>query len=156
MYAHAQAVISSLRDELESERRAHAHTRERADAELFSLNARLARREAELEACVVHINHPLPGPPSSVSPHKTGTHSTTAKASSSSSSVPFTQDDAIKILELSAARNRTLETEIRNLLGQVCISFHQCSQSFTTTVIFRLAFNHYKFFSPEIWLLNMY
>ena len=46
-----------MAQQLEEERRAHARTKEQAGAEIYRLRAMVARRDAELEACVTHAGH---------------------------------------------------------------------------------------------------
>lgn len=121
---YAQAVIISLRTELESERQAHEQTRERAEFDILSLNARLANREAELEAHIAYLGHKDPQVQAgSTSSHAAGSgHPETDKLPAAfrrSVSAPISQQDAINILEISAARNRSLEAEVRGLIGRV-------------------------------------
>ncbi|KAF9810458.1 hypothetical protein IEO21_06928 [Rhodonia placenta] len=132
LYAHAQTIILTLRAELESERTAHAHTRQQTESEILSLSARLARREAELEACVAqaHVHPPAEGPPikdSYSAPSGPSEHAGPARradfmgvagngldahsSSSQRSTSTLTQDDAVQILDFSASRNRALEAE---------------------------------------------
>ncbi|KAI0915262.1 hypothetical protein AcV5_005428 [Taiwanofungus camphoratus] len=121
---YAQAIIISLRTELESERQAHEQTRERAEFDILSLNARLANREAELEAHIAYLGHKDPQVQAgSTSSHAAGSgHPETDKLPAAfrrSVSAPISQRDAINILEISAARNRSLEAEVRGLIGRL-------------------------------------
>ncbi|KJA17043.1 hypothetical protein HYPSUDRAFT_1045049 [Hypholoma sublateritium FD-334 SS-4] len=53
LLAYATAMVDALRRERDAERRAHAQTQEQAEARILALEAKLSRREAELEAYVV-------------------------------------------------------------------------------------------------------
>lgn len=53
-------MIRLLRDTLTTERRAHAATRSAARARIAILEAQLARRDVELEYCVMDAGHPFP------------------------------------------------------------------------------------------------
>ncbi|KZT07368.1 uncharacterized protein LAESUDRAFT_812045 [Laetiporus sulphureus 93-53] len=117
---YAKAIVASLRSELESERRAHAQTREHAEAEVLSLTARLARREAELEARDAH----LPSPPEPLEDElllhgetRSPGRPTTSDRERASSHKPlrYTQEQAVQILEISASRNRELEAEVKGI-----------------------------------------
>ncbi|KAJ7079538.1 hypothetical protein C8R44DRAFT_91367 [Mycena epipterygia] len=59
-WAYASGMILSLRSSLTCERHAHAETRRSARARISRLEAQLARREAELEACVMHVGQAFP------------------------------------------------------------------------------------------------
>lgn len=154
LYAHAQTIILTLRAELESERTAHAHTRQQTESEILSLSARLARREAELEACVAqaHVHPPAEGPPikdSYSAPSGPSEHAGPARradfmgvagngldahsSSSQRSTSTLTQDDAVQILDFSASRNRALEAEVRVLLERVSVSLQAMFSKFAVS-----------------------
>ncbi|RPD58842.1 hypothetical protein L226DRAFT_265401 [Lentinus tigrinus ALCF2SS1-7] len=77
------ALLEAMTRQLEEERRAHARTKEQSDAEIFRLRAMVARRDAELEACVTHAGHrvllsssyPVDVPPESSRPCPACVHS---------------------------------------------------------------------------------
>ncbi|KAH9941488.1 hypothetical protein B0H21DRAFT_752566 [Amylocystis lapponica] len=125
LWTHATAVVTSLRTELEAEREAHACTREHAESEILALTAALARREAELEACVVHADHMAPAPkPEDVALPRRPPQAEAAPRRDELVGPrlqPFTRQEAIKILEISAARNRALEIEVKSLIDRVSI-----------------------------------
>jgi len=54
--SYATAMISSLRAERDLERKAHEQTRQQADYRIIQLEAQLARRDAELAACIAHAD----------------------------------------------------------------------------------------------------
>ncbi|OBZ65253.1 hypothetical protein A0H81_14754 [Grifola frondosa] len=120
------ALISSLREELDAERRAHKRTRDETAAQILELNAKLARRDAELEAYVVH-----PGPllvtaqsadiraikmnhqhPSAISRKKHDVQPTQPPPPPLAG-VAFTAEEATRILGFTAARNKVLELEVQ-------------------------------------------
>ncbi|KZT66103.1 hypothetical protein DAEQUDRAFT_730596 [Daedalea quercina L-15889] len=119
---YAKAIITSLREDLELERNAHAQTRVHAEAEILSLNARLAQREAELEARILQTSGlQLPLHAAEEAPLATGQRQRSGHPSADKppSALPqLTREDAIHILELTAARNRELEVEVHHLLEQ--------------------------------------
>ncbi|OBZ65246.1 hypothetical protein A0H81_14739 [Grifola frondosa] len=120
------ALTSSLREELDAERRAHKRTREETAAQILELNAKLARRDAELEAYVAH-----PGPllltaqsadvraikmnhqhASAISRKKHDVQPTQLPPPPLAD-VAFTAEDATRILGFTAARNKVLELEVQ-------------------------------------------
>ncbi|KAH9953643.1 hypothetical protein BC827DRAFT_113195 [Russula dissimulans] len=91
--AYSAALITTLREECERERRAHSASLRR----VTELEAQLARREAELEerydvTPVSPVDSPLP---------------------------PLSRDGAIRVLQQSAARNKALTHEIAVLVQKV-------------------------------------
>ncbi|KAH9931795.1 uncharacterized protein B0H18DRAFT_988069, partial [Fomitopsis serialis] len=115
-HPYAKAIITSLREELEQERTAHADTRARAEAEILSLNARLAQRDAELEARILQGSaSQLPLRASKQSPPAPEQHRSSHR-DWENAPLSFSQEEAIQIMELTAARNRELEAEVHHLL----------------------------------------
>ncbi|KAL6297924.1 hypothetical protein BKA93DRAFT_754537 [Sparassis latifolia] len=110
---YASAVVASLQLELDAERRAHVQTRDQAESDLISLNAQLARREAELETCIVHPCHdqPTAGPSSLRLTTQMSTEDKLPPAVAM-----FTREEAIKVLEITAAKNHALEIEVKELV----------------------------------------
>ncbi|KAI0351907.1 hypothetical protein OH77DRAFT_1523798 [Trametes cingulata] len=51
------AIVALLQKQLADEKRAHVRTKEEADAQILRLEAKIARRDAELEACAMHSGH---------------------------------------------------------------------------------------------------
>lgn len=98
-------MIETLRRERDLERKAHARTRDLAQARIVSLAAQLSRREAELEsfisgtahtASTVQLKHP--------------------RQAELLIDEPFTTEQVISAL---CARNKALEVEIRGLFKRV-------------------------------------
>ncbi|KAI0072055.1 hypothetical protein K474DRAFT_1678957 [Panus rudis PR-1116 ss-1] len=123
--AYARMALSFLQSELEQERQNHARDKEYAEMELLQLQAKLARREAELEACIYHTGHamlPLPelrqseGSRSAVTPsprNRAGrTREPSPRAIPASS---ISRTDAERIFGLANVKNRTLEREVKSL-----------------------------------------
>lgn len=90
------------RDEIESEREAHRKTRLSAQLRMLELEARLARRNAELEACVVH-DHILGGD----------------LGDSDTVHAPMSNSEAVQILQVAEARNISLERDVHQLMNRV-------------------------------------
>ncbi|KAJ7594597.1 hypothetical protein C8J56DRAFT_443009 [Mycena floridula] len=95
----AASVLNSMRHERDMERTAHEETRTNALAEIAALNARLARRDAELEACVQHKDCSSPV--------------------STSKAEPMSQEEELRVKDIQRARNRELEVEVTSLHNQV-------------------------------------
>lgn len=108
----SRAIIESSRKELELERASHRQTRMSARLRIMELEARVARRDAELEACVVHD-------------HILGSTSEDAHRELT----PLTQSGAIQALEATAARNRSLEREVQGLMSRVSASSYMIQLS---------------------------
>ncbi|KIP02830.1 hypothetical protein PHLGIDRAFT_276238 [Phlebiopsis gigantea 11061_1 CR5-6] len=111
----AKAITLWLRAELEKERMSHARTHEQAEREILALRAQLAQRDAELEACVVHrdhaalVNAAVPCNQDSL-PHEVPTDDKSHRPISA-----LTPEDAVEILGLRVAKNRELDSEIKQL-----------------------------------------
>lgn len=103
-------MIEALCRERDSEHKAHAQTRDLAEARLASLAAQLSRREAELESFI------------------SGTHSVSAihpehpRLAKKLNDEPLTSEQVISALDATLTRNKTLEVEIRGLFKRVRIS----------------------------------
>ena len=103
-------MIETLCRERDVEHKAHAQTRDLAEARLVSLAAQLSRREAELESFVsgthtvstIHLEHPR----------------LTKKLIDES----LTSEQVSSALDATLTRNKTLEVEIRGLFKRVRIS----------------------------------
>ena len=127
---YSTAVIASLRAERDLERSAHEHTRQQAEHRIIELEARLARRDAELEACVTNTNDFL----SQRTNHDYITHRLQdgeAGKQSQSDNRHLLREDAIQVMEMTSAKNKVLELEIRSLFKKVrsrLLSVHLDSQ----------------------------
>ncbi|KAF7352686.1 hypothetical protein MVEN_01234500 [Mycena venus] len=60
LWAYTSGMIKFLRSSLVSERRAHTETRNAARARIAVLEAQLARRDSELEECIMHAGKTFP------------------------------------------------------------------------------------------------
>ena len=99
-------MIETLCRERDLEHKAHAQTRDLAEARLVSLAAQLSRREAELESFI------------------SGTHtvSTIPRLAKKLIDEPLTSEQVISALDATVTRNKTLEIEIKGLFKRVRIS----------------------------------
>ena len=103
-------MIETLCRERDLEHKAHAQTRDLAQARLASLAAQLSRREAELESFIsgthtvstIHLEHP--------------------RVDKKLFDEPLTSEQVISALDATLTRNKTLEIEIRGLFKRVRIS----------------------------------
>lgn len=105
LHVYASAMIASLRMERDMERKTHQQTVQHAEARVLFLEAKLARREAELELCVLHTcdcSRTPEWPPSNLR-----------------SNDSITENEAIEVLKSASANNKTLELEVRSLAEQV-------------------------------------
>lgn len=142
--AYAGALINRLRRERDDERVAHVLTREALQSRIDALEAQLARREAELEYCATRTTH-IPilssrrndANVASISPDgNIDLKGATRTGSSPKTAAPYepksdgtgltqtqalTNEEIIKILNMTAARNRTLEVEIKTLSKRVSL-----------------------------------
>ncbi|KZT21131.1 hypothetical protein NEOLEDRAFT_1139747 [Neolentinus lepideus HHB14362 ss-1] len=111
VYAYASAMIAALRVERDLERKAHSQTRRDTEYRITALEAQLARRDAELEACIYHTEH------------RAKIQSTDKKYRSnktpSGGACSMTDEDIISVLEATAAKNRALELEVKQIAAQV-------------------------------------
>lgn len=119
-----------LQKQLDTERKAHSLTKQDADAQTLRLEAMIARRDAELQACAVHDAHNvlLSSAPSDVIPCRTCSpanradgHNLHRHASAPcpghASSSRDASDNAV--LARTASRNRVLEREVEMLRHSV-------------------------------------
>lgn len=129
--SYAKAIIVSLREELEQERSAHAHTRAQAEADILALSARLARREAQLEAFNLRVAESQATAETSRAAAEQQYSAQRRPEEPPSTRPAFSREEAIQILELTAARNRELEVEVRHLRQSVSLGH----PSVTSTLI---------------------
>ncbi|TFK73267.1 hypothetical protein BDN72DRAFT_214319 [Pluteus cervinus] len=122
LLAYAASIIENLRSERDRERRSHQLTRESAEQRIRKLEAQLARREAELEGCLLaaHDHQLLQGGDERDVGGLGARGGGGAQASSSSLRPPrdasrLDQPDPAQVLEVVGRRNRVLEDEIRHL-----------------------------------------
>lgn len=108
---YAGAIIDALRHERDVAKSAHAQSREMFEGRIHTLEAQLARRDAELEAQAgyfplttsgavwkeMHKNKQISRPPVSVA-----------------------QEEVVTMVQRIEVRNKTLEEEIKGLFQQVC------------------------------------
>lgn len=90
------------------ERKAHAQTRDLAQARLVALAAQLSRREAELESFISSTAHAV----STIQP----------RHAELSIREPLTTEQVISALDATLARNKMLEMDITGLFKRVRIS----------------------------------
>ncbi|KAI6024654.1 hypothetical protein BKA83DRAFT_214604 [Pisolithus microcarpus] len=114
LLAYASAIIARLRSELEFERREHRKTIEEANLHIEELEAQVAIRETELEACIR-----LPG--QRVFEGDTGSRLPVRKIPTKVRLCPKTLSDqeCLHVLESNSVRNRSMETEIRGILAKL-------------------------------------
>jgi hypothetical protein len=108
LWAYASGMITFLRDSLASERRAHAETRTAARARTALLEAQIARRDAELEACLFHTGQTFPRASGS-------RHAPPNIPVLSPSPPPIPTADVDNALHLTVAQNVALEEELEHL-----------------------------------------
>ncbi|KAJ6610625.1 hypothetical protein B0H10DRAFT_1811311, partial [Mycena sp. CBHHK59/15] len=110
LLAYASGMIKYLRGALATERNAHSTTRKAARARISLLEAQLARRDAELEACIVHAGQPF-------------SHATRAAPLGPDICVPPTSPVPISDMDTFpdrvAAENIVLEAEVEQLAARV-------------------------------------
>ena len=112
-------MIETLCRERDLEHKAHAQTRDLAEARLVSLAAQLSRREAELES-FLSGNHAVS---TTIHPE----HPRLAKKIDE----PLTSEQVISALDATLTRNKTLEVEIRGLFKRVRILMSTLLLNFT-------------------------
>jgi hypothetical protein len=127
--SYAGAIIERLRRERDEERVEHVLTREALQSRIDALEARLARRETELEYYNTRAAHRSPALERNPAEDIGSTSSEgildsipQVKSDPSLKGVDLndplqvmTNEDIIKMLNSTAARNRTLEVEIKTL-----------------------------------------
>ena len=103
--------MNVLRAELEQERVSHAKTHDSAEFEIACLRAQLARRDAELQACVAHADHGA---------LLSGMHGHEAKPPDKRLAPDyFASEETARILSLAKTTSRELEVENKRLLTRV-------------------------------------
>lgn len=105
------AIITSLRRELDAERKAHAQSAQDAEATISSLEARLALRDAELEACIAHADHAVLFPPVTASARN--------EKPSMLRSSSFAMRDTSAIIDEALTVNAVLQNENKALIDEV-------------------------------------
>ncbi|KAF8883482.1 hypothetical protein CPB84DRAFT_1734660 [Gymnopilus junonius] len=100
--SYAASMIDALRKERDNERRSHAHTRTTFEARMVALEAQVSRREAELATCAAHIHH------------DTIEHLEPEENSELRQDM-VDSDQIISVLDVTVARNKLLEVEIKSL-----------------------------------------
>ena len=121
------AMVALLQKKLADERRAHALTKQEADAEILRLKAMIARRDAELEACATHDAHRvLLSSIQNQVQNARQRHGTSRKCYEDPANHPSTHEastgiarHADQIVASTAIRNRTLEREVELLRHEV-------------------------------------
>jgi hypothetical protein len=116
---YAGAVIDTLRRERDLARVAHEHTRQIFQDRIDNLEAQLARRDAELEACGGDVEPPMLEA-SSVLKKEDQKGKKFRKEQ-----VLIPQEEVLTLQQQSTTRNKTLEEEIRGLFKRVRI-FQVC------------------------------
>lgn len=108
-------MIKSLQDERNLERRAHEQTRRHAESRILELKAQIARRDAELEACLIYDkNIELASYPSQNAP----------LPQNIARDVPcMKEEEALQVMGARSAQNKALEQEVRGLAQIVRSSF---------------------------------
>lgn len=107
LLAYAASMIDSLRRERDLERNAYVYTQQVAESKIRNLKALLARREAELEACIEHTAECFKAPSAVLGRNP---------------ETPVTRKEIISILDATVTRNRTLEIEVKHLAKRVTSS----------------------------------
>ncbi|EPQ56773.1 hypothetical protein GLOTRDRAFT_121105 [Gloeophyllum trabeum ATCC 11539] len=118
LHAYASALIASLRVERDLERKAHAITRRDAEHRVALLEAQVARRDAELEACIFHPEHMSK---LQAAEHEPKLVPLSAKDTS------LSEEDIISVLEMTARRNRALELEVKEIAARLENARASCS-----------------------------
>ncbi|KAK7683286.1 hypothetical protein QCA50_013548 [Cerrena zonata] len=105
-------VLTTLKEDLKIER-LRADTAER---EVVQLQAKVARREAELENCIIHTGHSLPQLKTNVPPLKVKQVGHFPEAMMREENIPassLTKEDIERLSDIAISRNRSLELEVR-------------------------------------------
>lgn len=109
--AYAAAMITTLRRERDLERKAHEQTRQNAEFRIIELEAQLAHRDAELEACIIHTCHSLDQHQIYGERENIGVESRTNPR--------ISKEEANIIMDTTSTRNKLLEQEIQGLAKRV-------------------------------------
>ncbi|KAF9223927.1 hypothetical protein BS17DRAFT_781436 [Gyrodon lividus] len=110
LLAYATSIIARLRTELDFERQGHSRTIEEANLRIEELEAQIAVREAELEACINFRDHKQD--PDIDAPHALEKWKPDRTLSQPK---PISDEECLRFLESNHARNRSLELEIRSI-----------------------------------------
>ncbi|KAF9480384.1 hypothetical protein BDN70DRAFT_877644 [Pholiota conissans] len=108
LLTHTSVLIEALRRERDNERKAHAQTRETAEVRILALEAKIARRETELEMCIANAEH-------GEAVKETKAITQRAKTKLVDFETSYEDDEIISVLDHSVARNKVLEGEISTL-----------------------------------------
>lgn len=98
--------------ERDLERKAHDQTRKEAEYRILELEARLARRDVELEKCVVLGERGRDKGP------KHGDHAKSDRGTLGKHP-HLTKEDALMVMEATSTKNKVLELEVKGLFKQV-------------------------------------
>ena len=102
-------MIVSLRTEREQERQSHKRTFRDAECRIAELEAKVARRDAELEACIAHVHHTSGSTPE-------------IEPKDQINRERMTKEDALALMETTTVKNKVLELEVQGLFRKVCAS----------------------------------
>ncbi|KAJ3507691.1 hypothetical protein NLJ89_g6165 [Agrocybe chaxingu] len=114
---YATTMLKTVLRERDSEKRAHELTREAFEAHILALEAKLSRRDAELESCVASAGHGASlGAASPTWDSAQGDRRTNDRQESwSQDRREISSEEMIGMLDVTAARNKVLEAEIKIL-----------------------------------------
>jgi hypothetical protein len=115
LLSYAGAIIDTLRHERDLARIAHAHSREMLECRIHSLEAQLARRDAELEVCGEHVGYAAPEANALLRKEMQ------KEKRYKKEPVSMAEEEVMIMLQRTTARNKTLEEEIKGLFRRVCI-----------------------------------
>lgn len=110
LLSYAGAIIDTLRHECDLARVTHAHFREMFEDRIQTLEAQLARRDAELETHVGHLVLEANAAPRILMQNE---------KRSRKEPVSMAQEEVMIILQRTSARNKTLEEEIKGLFKRL-------------------------------------
>ncbi|CAA7269855.1 unnamed protein product [Cyclocybe aegerita] len=114
---YAAAMLEIVRRERDSEKQAHERTREGLEAHILALEAKLSRREVELESCVASAGHGASLRAASPAWDNTQRErrADDRRESRSQERREISSEEMIGMLDVTAARNKVLEAEIKIL-----------------------------------------
>lgn len=110
--SYTASIVASLRLERDAEGKAHEETRQWAEARITELEAQVARRDAELEECLISAGN-------SAERRLRLDHRKVETVFGDSRRM--TSEEAVKVLETASVRSRMLELEVQELASKVCI-----------------------------------
>lgn len=119
---YTASIIQELSRKLVSEQNAHAQTVKEADVRIASLEAKVARRDAELEYFIL-TGRTLPSNLSVRAPSRSDAPAIRRRTKTQEPPV-LSQQEAAEILSTAAARNRALEAEVYALANLVKSQYH--------------------------------